>query len=281
MSSVPRSLSAESLDPAASRRRCLKYRRRILDISQTVSALHIAPAFSCLEMTDLIYHALMRQNPGKGHFRDVFVMSKGHGCLSQYVILEDLGIMPNEEIERYCTPGGVLGAHPDRGTPGVEASTGSLGHGLGIAVGMAYAEMLKEEDCRIHVMLSDGELQEGSTWEAVQMAANHRLDNLLLFVDLNDFGGLERISETHPAVFPVAEKFRAFGWEVAEANGHDARAVHAAVLGRRGGRPFVLVGKTVKGRGVAFMEHVPIWHYRSPNKEEYAIAIRDLVEISS
>lgn len=261
-------------DAAASRRRCLHYRRRILDVSQKVSALHIAPAFSCLEMTDVIYHALKRP-------ADAFVMSKGHGCVAQYVILEDLGVMPSAEIERYCTPQGVLGAHPDRGTPGIEASTGSLGHGLGIGVGMAYAEALKGEGAQVYVVLSDGELQEGSTWEAAQMAANLRLENLLLFVDLNDFGGLERISEHHPAVFPVAEKFRAFGWDTAEVNGHDAGAVHAATLARKAGRPFALIGTTVKGRGVSYMEHVPIWHYRSPSKDEYAQAIAELKEIGS
>jgi len=274
MSANPR-IEIAPFDAAAARRRCLRYRRRILDVSQRVGALHIAPAFSCLEMTDVIYHGLMRKD------RDLFLMSKGHGCVSQYVILEDLGVMPTEEIERYCTPQGILGAHPDRGNPGIEASTGSLGHGLGIAVGMAYGEKLKGTDVRVHVVLSDGELQEGSTWEAAQMAANLQLDNLLLFVDLNDFGGLERISEAHPAVFPVLAKLDAFGWEAVEVNGHDAGAMYAAVAARRGGRPFALVGKTVKGRGVAYMEHVPIWHYRSPNKEEYAIAVRDLAEVSS
>jgi transketolase len=264
-----------TFDAAAARRRCLKYRKRILDVSQKVGALHIAPAFSCLEMTDVIYHGLMRSP------QDSFVMSKGHGCMSQYVILEDLGIMPTEEIEHYCTPSGSLGAHPDRGNPGIEASTGSLGHGLGIGVGMAYAEKLKREDSRIYVVLSDGELQEGSTWEAIMTAANHRLDNLLLFVDMNDFSGLERMSEAHPAIYPVVEKFRAFGWEAAEANGHDANAVHATVNARKGGKPFVLVGKTVKGRGVSFMEHVPIWHYRSPNKEEYTVAVRELAEVAA
>lgn len=274
MSSVPKTSSEQRFDAAASRRRCLKYRRRILDVSQRVTALHIAPAFSCLEMTDVIYHALKRPD-------DAFVMSKGHGCVSQYVILEDLGIMPSEEIERYCTPQGVLGAHPDLGTPGIEASTGSLGHGLGIGVGMAYAEMLKGAGLQVYVVLSDGELQEGSTWEAAQMAANHRLDNLLLFVDLNDFGGLERISEHHPAVFPVAEKFRAFGWEAVEVNGHDAAAMHAATAARKGGKPFAVIGRTVKGRGVSYMEHVPIWHYRSPNKDEYEKALAELKEIGS
>jgi transketolase len=145
---------------------------------------------------------------------------------------------------------------------------------------MAYAEKLKGEDRRVYVVLSDGELQEGSTWEAAMTAANHRLDNLLLFVDLNDFSGLERMSEAHPAVYPVVEKFRAFGWETAEVNGHDAGAVHAAATAHKEEKPFVVVGKTVKGRGVAFMEHVPIWHYRSPNKEEYAIAVRDLAEVA-
>ena len=275
MRAATESLAQSEFDAAASRQRCLRYRRRILDVSQKVSALHIAPAFSCLEMCDVIYRGLMRSSS------DVFLMSKGHGCMSQYVILEDLGIMPSEEIERYCTPQGRLGAHPDRGNPGIEASTGSLGHGLGLAVGMAYAERLKGTDARVHVVLSDGELQEGSTWEAAQMAANLRLENLLLFVDLNDFGGLERISEAHPAVFPVTAKLEAFGWETVEANGHDAAAVYAAVTRRRGGRPFVLVGRTVKGRGVSYMEHVPIWHYRSPSKEEYATAIQELREVRS
>jgi transketolase len=274
MSSLPKTVPSRRFDAAESRRRCLKYRRRILDVSQKVSALHIAPAFSCLEMTDVIYHALKRPE-------DAFVMSKGHGCVSQYVILEDLGVMPSAEIERYCTPQGVLGAHPDLGTPGIEASTGSLGHGLGIGVGMAYAEKLKGKGLQVYVVLSDGELQEGSTWEAAQMAANLGLANLFLFVDLNDFGGLERISEHHPAVFPVLEKWRSFGWEAAEVNGHDAPAIHAAVAARKGGRPFVLVGRTVKGRGVSYMEHVPIWHYRSPSKDEYAKAIAELKEVSA
>ena len=264
-----------TFNAAAARNRCLRYRKRILDISQRVGALHIAPAFSCLEITDFIYHGLMRNQ------QDLFVMSKGHGCMSQYVILEDLGVLPTSEIERYCTASGILGAHPDRGNPGIEASTGSLGHGLGISVGMAYAEKLKDSDARVHVILSDGELQEGSTWEAAMTAANHNLDNLILFVDLNDFSGLERLSEAHPALYPVAEKFRAFGWEAAEANGHDAVALNMAANMRKGGKPFVVVCKTVKGRGVAFMEHVPIWHYRAPNIEEYEIAVRYLVEVST
>lgn len=269
-----------SFDIAAARQRCLFYRRRILDISQKVTALHAAPAFSCVEMTDVIYRGLMTPKRPDGGSIDAFLMSKGHGCMTQYVILEDLGILSTAELDRYCTPEGLLGAHPDRGNPGIEASTGSLGHGMGLAVGMAYAERLKQSGSRIFALLSDGELQEGSSWEGAMMAANLKLDNLLVFVDLNDFGGMHRMSEHHKAFYPLREKFEAFGWECAMVNGHDAAAMCAATRSRNGGKPFALLCNTVKGKGVSYMEHVPIWHYRSPNKDEYAQALRELVEVS-
>jgi transketolase len=269
-------------DLSAARRRCLAYRRRILDISQRVSALHAAGAFSCLEMVDTIYHGLMRRELGAPpRFVDSFLMSKGHGCMAQYVILEALGILTGQDLDLYCTPSGQLGCHPDYGVPGIEASTGSLGHGLGMATGMAYADRIRGEDRAVYVLLSDGELQEGSSWEAMQMAVNLKVDNLVAFVDLNDMASLSRMSETHPAFYPVLDKLRAFGWEASEVNGHDAGAIHDAVTGRQGGRPFVLVGRTVKGRGVAFMENVPIWHYRSPSKDEYARAVAELTEVTS
>ena len=271
-----------SFDVVAARRRCRAYRRRILDISQQVTALHAAGAFSCLEIVDVIYNALMRREIGNpGRLMDGFVMSKGHGCMAQYVILEALGILTKRDLDLYCTKSGQLGCHPDYGVPGIEASTGSLGHGLGMATGMAYADRIKGDDRRVYVVLSDGELQEGSTWEAMQMAANLTLDNLVAFVDLNDMASLSRMSETHPAFYPVLDKLRAFGWEAVEVNGHDADALWNAVARRQGGRPFVVVAKTVKGRGVSFMEHVPIWHYRSPNKDEYAQAIAELTEVTS
>ena len=271
------------LDAAAARQRCLRYRRRILDISQQVGALHVAPAFSCTEIVDLIYHDLMRwqevgQSPGQSP--DVFLMSKGHGCMVQYVILEEMGVLSREDIDLYCKPGGRLGAHPDFGVPGIAASTGSLGHGMGIATGMALAERLQKRDGKVYLVLSDGECQEGSTWEAAMMAANLKLDNLIAFVDMNDFSGLERMSEAHPSFHPLAEKFAAFGWETAQVPGHNADAIFAAVGDRKGGAPFVAVCETVKGKGVSYMEHVPIWHYRAPSPEEYRQALEELVEIS-
>ncbi len=272
---------SENFDAVAARQRCLRYRRRILDISQQVTALHVAPAFSCLEMVDVIYNGLMRRDHSGNGTQDSFVMSKGHGCLSQYVILEDFGILTKNDLDRYCTPLGKLGAHPDYGVPGIEASTGSLGHGMGISAGMAYAEKIKKTDRQVFVVLSDGELQEGSTWEAMMMVANLGLNNLVAFLDLNDFQGLGRTSETHPHFYPVLDKARAFGWEAVEVNGHDAAEVFSAVATRSGERPFMVVGKTVKGKGVSYMEHVPIWHYRSPNKDEYQKALAELAEVAS
>jgi transketolase len=272
-----RNLRRNSFDPVAARKRCRGYRRRILDISQQVTALHVAPAFSCIEITDVIYNGLMRCGP-TGEYSDVFLMSKGHGCMIQYVILEEQGILSRKDLDDYCKPDGRLGAHPDYETPGVAASTGSLGHGLGMATGQAYAEKLKDTDFLIYCVLSDGEFQEGSTWEAMMMAANLKLDNLIAFMDYNDFGGLEHMSAGHPAFYPLVPKAQAFGWEAIEVDGHDEEAMREAVMGRKGDRPFILVCRTTKGKGISYMENVAIWHYRSPNKEEYRQGLKELAE---
>jgi transketolase len=272
--------STSLFDIAAARQRCMKYRRRILDVSQQVSALHGAGAFSALEMVDCIYHGLMRAHPGEDS-PDTFLMSKGHGCMSQYVVLEDLGILSRNDLDLYCKSGGRLGCHPDYGNPGIEASTGSLGHGMALATGMAYAEKyIGKKDGIVYVVLSDGEFQEGSTWEAMMMAANLEVTNLVAMLDHNGFQSFGRTSETHPAFYPIREKVEAFGWEVVEANGHDGAAIHAAVNTRKGGKPFMMIGNTVKGKGVSFMENMPIWHYRSPNPAEYQQAVAELKEVT-
>jgi transketolase len=274
---VETKLRRNSPDWAAARQRCRAYRRRILDLSQQVTAMHVAPAFSCVEIVDLLYSHLMRRDANDS-YRDVFLMSKGHGCMVQYVILQEQGLLTQNDLDLYCKPNGRLGAHPDYETPGIEASTGSLGHGLGMATGQAYAEGLKGSDVLIYCVLSDGEFQEGSTWEAMMMAANLRLDNLIAFMDYNDFTGLERLSEAHPAFYPLVPKAEAFGWEAVAVDGHDQAAMHAAVMDRRGGRPLLLVCRTVKGKGVSYMENVAIWHYRSPNEEEYQQGLRELAD---
>jgi transketolase len=263
-------------DVKAARGRCKRYRRRILDVSQNVSALHIGGAFSCIEIVDCIYNEFMRPGRAGGKSPDTFLMSKGHGCMIQYVILEDLGILGKADLDAYCTPHGRLGAHPDYGNPGIEASTGALGHGLSMVVGMALAERGRGTDGVIYTVLSDGEVQEGSTWEAILMASSLKLPKIVAFVDNNDFQSLGRTSETHPSFYPLAEKFRAFGWETTEIDGHDPQAIYNAVTARSGTKPFMVVARTTKGKGVSYMENAPIWHYRSPNKGEYAKAIAEL-----
>jgi len=262
-------------DVVAARQRCRKFRRRILDISQTVSALHIAPAFSCLEIVDTIYFGLMRRGAAKDS-DDTFILSKGHGSLAQYVALEELGLLTKEELDKYCKPGGRLATHPDYGLPGIEASTGSLGHGLGLAVGMALADKVQKKGRVIYVVLSDGELQEGSVWEAMMLAPTLGITGIVGVVDLNDFQSLGQTSKMHPNFYPVLEKIQAFGWESTEVDGHDARAIHQAVRSRSANKPFMLIARTTKGKGVTYMENVPIWHYRSPSPTEYQQAIKEL-----
>lgn len=262
---------------ASAKLRCKKYRHQILDISQKVGALHIAPAFSCLEIVDIIYNHLMRRN-SKNEFIDTFLMSKGHGCMSQYVILHELGYLSDDDLNTYCQPNGRLGAHPDYGLPGIAASTGSLGHGLGLATGIALANKLSNDDSHTYVVLSDGELQEGSTWEAIMMSANLKLNNLTVFLDLNDFSGLARMSVDHPAFYPVIDKLIAFGWNVQEVDGHKGKQIYTAALDSHQTRPSFVICKTIKGKGVSYMEHIPIWHYRSPNSEEYLQAKREVEE---
>jgi transketolase len=266
-----------NIDIAAAKRRCNNFRRRILEISQQVQALHIGSAYSCTEIVDCIYFELMRR-PAAGSSPDTFLMSKGHGCMIQYVILEELGVLTRKDLDLYCTAEGRLGCHPDFGNPGIAASTGALGHGLSMAVGMSCAEKVRGTDGVIYCVLSDGEVQEGSTWEATMMASSLKIRNLVAFVDNNDFQSLGRTSVTHPSFYPVVDKFVAFGWESVEVDGHDSQAVYDAVAGRSGDRPLMVICKTTKGKGVSYMENVPIWHYRSPNRDEYQQALKELAQ---
>jgi len=273
----PRMLDFDAKEATA---RCRKLRLRCLEISQQVSALHMAPAFSCLEIVDAIYSYLMRQDLPEPS-PDTFILSKGHGFLAQLVVLEAKGVIPVEELDAFCTPKGTIGVHPDYGTPGVAAATGSLGHGLAMGVGIALANRATTDAIRPHigvvyVVLSDGELQEGSTWEAIMLASSLDIQNLVVIIDNNDFQSLGRTSQTHPSLYPIEEKFEAFGWEVASADGHDSQEIVAKVRSRKGNRPYVLIAKTTKGKGVSYMENEPIWHYRSPSETEYRLAVTEL-----
>lgn len=241
-----------------------------MGISQKVSALHIAGAFSCLEIVDTIYYNfLVGENS--------FILSKGHGAIAQYVVLESLGVLSDDDLDRYCTKEGILGCHPDRGNPGIIASTGSLGHGIGLAVGIAAGKKIKNNLSNVFAVLSDGELQEGSTWENIMMAANLNLNNLMIFIDHNGFQSFGKTSETHPSFYPIDKKFESFGWDVSTVNGHDHKQIIDAVNNREFNKPFALICNTIKGKGVSYMENSPIWHYRSPTASEYFVALQEVM----
>ncbi len=209
---------------------------------------------------------------------DTFILSKGHGAMAQYVVLEGRGVIDPSELNRMCQADGRFGGHPDYGLPGIEISSGSLGHGLPIALGMARADVELGEDRIIYVVMSDGELMEGSVWEALLVAPSLALTNVIVMIDHNKSISRGEIPVNHPNLLPVAPKLAAFGWEVAEADGHDESAIRKAVESRTGVRPFALVAHTTKGKGVSYMENKPIWAYRSPNKQEYEIALQELAD---
>ena len=268
-------MANQTFDLKASRERCQRIRRRILEISQGVAALHIGGSFSCLEIVDTVYFSLMRHKNEVAH-PDTFILSKGHGSMAQYVVLEERGVLSREDLEGYCKKDGRLGTHPDYGLPGIEASTGSLGHGLGMAIGMSLADRVRNQDRVIYVVMSDGELQEGSVWEAMMIAPSFGITNVVAFIDLNNMQSFGHTTDTHPNFYPVAEKTRSFGWETVEIDEHDAQAVYEAVINRSGTSPLIVIAKTVKGKGISYMENVAIWHYRSPSPEEYQQALQEL-----
>jgi transketolase len=246
--------------------RCKKYRKKILDISQTVSALHIGGSFSSVEIIDCLYNLLLKKE-------DKFILSKGHAGILQYVVLNDLGIISDKDLKNYSSKNGFLGVHPDYGAPGIEASTGSLGHGLAIAAGMAIASSKKN---LIYVLLSDGELQEGSVWEAALIISSLSLCNIVVIIDNNDFQSSTRTKDTHPTLYPIKDKFQAFGWESATCNGHNSEEILEKIINRSNQKPFALIAETIKGFPITFMKNNPIWHYKSPNKEEYLSALKEI-----
>lgn len=261
-----------------SKNRIFKYRKRLLEIALTVPAIHIGGSLSCLHILDCIYHGMMKRKKNK--LFDTFILSKGHAGIVQYVLLEELGIISKKQLELYCKPKGILGCHPDYKNPGIEASTGSLAHGLGIANGMAYFDKMKKNNKKVFLVMSDGELQEGSVWENMMMSSNLELSNLIAFVDHNGFQSFGKTIDDHPSFYPIKEKILSFGWNCIEINGHSSREIMNAYLKRKNNRkPLMVVCNTIKGKGISFMENNPIWHFRSPNKNEFKIAMKEILEI--
>lgn len=235
---------------------------------------------SCLSIADILYILYFKVlhidpcNPPK-HDRDKFILSKGHGSAALYATLAERGFFPKEYLDQFYKDGGILPGHVDMTvTAGLETSAGSLGHGLSIGVGMAIGNKQLNNPGRIYVLLGDGECNEGSVWEAIMLASHLTLSNLTAIVDVNQLQGFGRNNEVINQE-NLAERWRAFGWDVYEVNGHDVDELELA-FNKSHNRPKVLIAHTIKGKGVSFMEDKLEWHYKSPNDEQYALALCEL-----
>lgn len=245
-----------------------KYLRRlILRALRVRKGGHMGSAFSLIEIMRILYDIKQPQ--------DKIILSKGHGALAQYVLLVDKGIIPESELEKFCKKDGILGGHPAPHIPGVHCHTGALGHGLSIGCGMALAAKIRKQGHRIFVIVGDGELGEGSIWEAAMFASKHKLDNLIVIVDRNGMQSSGK-TETIQPLEPLRDKWRAFGWMPMEADGHHIGDLNYA-LTRGFPKPLCIIANTIKGRGISFAENDQAWHHKPISEDEFAKMEAELV----
>lgn len=257
-----------------------RLRRKAVDMSHAAGSAHLGSALSCCDIVAAAYWRVLRIDPAapRDPLRDRFILSKGHAATALYAALAFRGFFPVPLLDTFAGNGGLLAEHPPGNLlPGVEAATGSLGHGLPIGAGMALSARILGLRFRVYAVLSDGECNEGSVWEAAMFAAARRLDSLCVIVDYNRWQATARSDDTLQLA-PLCGKWRAFGWEAEEVDGHDPEALadRMAAVPTGSGRPLALIAHTVKGKGVSFMEDDNNWHYRSPTAEEVARAHREL-----
>lgn len=255
-------------------------RQRDLDAVYNAGAGHIGGEMSVMDILTALYFDIAKvntENPLDPN-RDRIILSKGHAALALYVVLAEKGFLSNNEVSTFLQPGSRLSGHPDcTKIPGVETNTGPLGHGLPVGVGMAIAAKLDSADWRTFVVVGDGELQEGSNWEAVMAAAHHGLDNLVLIVDHNRLQQGARLEDTNN-IMPLAPKFAAFEWDVEEINGHNIAEIceSLSITRRVTGKPKCIIAKTNKGQGIRYMTDRVEWHHKVPNRQQYIDALDDL-----
>ncbi|HEY3696503.1 transketolase [Phenylobacterium sp.] len=269
-----------AIDGERLRAQAAKLRGRIIEMCHAASSAHLGSSLSCADILTVAYWDVLNIDPRHPDdpLRDRFILSKGHAAMAIYATLALRGFFPEAELDTYNTDGGRLAEHPPANQlPGVEAATGSLGHGLPLGNGFALAGRIKGEDFRVYALLSDGENNEGSVWEAAMFAAGQHLENLCVIVDYNKWQATDRSNEVM-ALAPLADKWRAFGWDAAEVDGHDVEVLARLMrnVPNGSGKPVAIIAHTVKGKGVSFMEDDNNWHYRAPTAEEVVLARREL-----
>jgi len=263
------------------RQKACQIRQDILTMLEEAGSGHTGGSLSLVEILIALYYCKLRHNPQDPVWseRDRVILSKGHGCPALYAVLADCGYFPKDELLTLRKYGSRLQGHPEKGTPGIEASTGSLGQGLSIAIGITLAGKLDRRENKVYCIMGDGETDEGQIWEAAMTAAHYKLDNLIGIIDHNDLqidGPVNEVKNLEP----YKEKWSAFGWEVTECDGHDFNSLINALdwADKIKGHPAMIIAHTVKGKGVSFMENDNKWHGVAPVKEDLKKAFKELEE---
>jgi len=255
-------------------------RESILNMVYKSQCSHVSSALSCVDILSVLYGGIIKNNPvnPREAKRDRFILSKGHACTALYAVLSELGYFDKSNLDHYAENNGLLMSHVSSNVPGVEFSTGSLGHALPVATGIALALRNKKIDSKIYVLMSDGELNEGSNFEAIMMASQLSLNNLVAIIDCNKLQAMGK-TETIINLEPLEEKFAAFGWNIFRIDGHNHKLLHDTIsktINHNNRKPSIIIADTVKGKGVSFMENKLEWHYRSPKEDEYFAAIKEI-----
>ncbi|WP_413208123.1 transketolase [Rhodospirillum sp. A1_3_36] len=270
----------QSPDVEALRTQAARIRGRVVEMCHVSKSAHLGSSLSCVDILTAAYWHVLNIDPANptDPKRDRFILSKGHAAMAIYATLAMRGYFPEEELATYNKDDGRLAEHPPANLlPGIEAATGSLGHGLPLGLGMALSARIKGDDYRVYALMSDGENNEGSVWEAAMFAAGKQLDNVCVIIDYNKWQATGRSNETL-ALAPLRDKWAAFGWDAYEVDGHDVGqlAEMMAKVPNGSGKPVALIAHTVKGKGVSFMEDDNNWHYRAPTADEVVQAHREL-----
>jgi transketolase len=259
-------------------------RRTIVESLRSARRGHLGAAFSLVEILRVLYDDVLRYDPAqpKWPLRDRCILSKGHGCLALYALLADKGFFPGEELAKFCSAKGILGGHPDAGkVPGVEASTGALGHGLSIGIGFALHARMTASGARVFVILGDGECDEGSVWEAAMCASKHKLANLTAIVDYNKHQSYSTTYEVQD-LEPFADKWTSFGFAVREVDGHDVEELRQVFASTpfSADRPSAIICHTIKGKGVQFAENNLKWHHKSKISDAELDSLLTAIEVA-
>lgn len=253
-------------------------RVEILKMTNRAGASHVGSALSVVDILSVLYGKVAHVSPGtiNDPDRDIVILSKGHAATALYSVLAIHDFFPTSWLQNYCGDGAQLGGHvTSKGVPGVELSTGSLGHGFPYGLGIALSHKKSKKHCRVFIVMSDGECDEGTTWESAMIANHFELENLVIIIDRNRIQSLGSTEDTL-TLEPFADKWRAFGWNVLEVDGHDFHQLEDALRFPSHGKPTCIIANTIKGKGVSFMENSVAWHYQSPNNSELEAALLEI-----